>query len=51
MIVTFLIILILQLQSLSRMAMVFMTAPLWLIGIVIALLVTRAPLMAGAFDV
>ena len=44
MIVTILIILMLQLQSMSRMAMVFMTAPLGLIGVVIALLVTRAPL-------
>jgi multidrug efflux pump subunit AcrB len=44
MIVTILTILMLQLQSMSRMAMVFMTAPLGLIGVVIALLVTRAPL-------
>ncbi len=44
MIVTVLTILMLQLQSLSRMAMVFLTAPLGLIGVVIALLVTRAPL-------
>jgi multidrug efflux pump subunit AcrB len=44
MIVTILIILMLQLQSMSLMAMVFMTAPLGLIGVVIALLVTRAPL-------
>jgi len=44
MIVTILTILMLQLQSLSRMAMVFLTAPLGLIGVVIALLVTRAPL-------
>ena len=44
MIVTILVILMLQLQSMSRMAMVFMTAPLGLIGVVIALLVTRAPL-------
>jgi multidrug efflux pump subunit AcrB len=44
MIVTILTILMLQLQSISSMAMVFMTAPLGLIGVVIALLVTRAPL-------
>ena len=44
MIVTILTILMLQLQSMSRMAMVFLTAPLGLIGVVIALLVTRAPL-------
>ena len=44
MIVTILVILMLQLQSMSRMAMVFMTAPLGLIGVVMALLVTRAPL-------
>jgi multidrug efflux pump subunit AcrB len=44
MIVTILAILMLQLQSFSRMAMVFLTAPLGLIGVVIALLVTRAPL-------
>jgi multidrug efflux pump len=44
MVVTILTILMLQLQSLSRMAMVFLTAPLGLIGVVIALLVTRAPL-------
>jgi multidrug efflux pump subunit AcrB len=44
MIVTILAILMLQLQSMSLMAMVFMTAPLGLIGVVIALLVTRAPL-------
>jgi hypothetical protein len=37
MIVTILLILMLQLQSFSRMAMVFMTAPLGLIGVVIAL--------------
>ena len=49
MIVTILIILMLQLQSMSRMAMVFMTAA-WA-GVVIALLVTRAPLMVGAFGV
>jgi multidrug efflux pump subunit AcrB len=44
MIVTILVILMLQLQSMSSMAMVIMTAPLGLIGVVIALLVTRAPL-------
>jgi multidrug efflux pump len=44
MIVTILTILMLQLHSISSMAMVFMTAPLGLIGVVIALLVTRAPL-------
>jgi multidrug efflux pump subunit AcrB len=44
MIVTILLILMLQLQSFSRMVMVFLTAPLGLIGVVIALLVTRAPL-------
>ena len=44
MIVTILTVLMLQLQSFSLMAMVFLTAPLGLIGVVIALLVTRAPL-------
>ena len=44
MVVTILTILVLQMQSLSRMVMVFLTAPLGLIGVVIALLVTRAPL-------
>jgi multidrug efflux pump subunit AcrB len=44
MIATILTILMLQLQSFSRMAMVFMTAPLGLIGVVIALLLTQAPL-------
>jgi multidrug efflux pump len=44
MIVTILLILMLQLQSFSRMAMVFLTAPLGLIGVVTALLVFRAPL-------
>ena len=44
MIVTILLILMLQLQSFSKMAMVFLTAPLGLIGVVIALLVARAPL-------
>ena len=44
MIVTILTILMLQLQSFSLMAMVFLTAPLGLIGVVIALLLLRAPL-------
>ncbi len=44
MIVTVLLILMLQLQSFSRMAMVFLTAPLGLIGVVLALLVAQAPL-------
>ena len=44
MIVTILLILMLQLQSFSRMAMVFLTAPLGLIGVVVALLVFHAPL-------
>ena len=44
MIVTILTILMLQLQSFSRMAMVFLTAPLGLIGVVIALLLAHAPL-------
>ena len=44
MLVTILTILMLQLQSFSRMFMVFLTAPLGLIGVVIALLLTRAPL-------
>jgi multidrug efflux pump subunit AcrB len=44
MIVTILTILVLQLQSMSRMTMVFLTAPLGLIGVVVALLATRAPL-------
>jgi multidrug efflux pump subunit AcrB len=44
MIVTILVILMLQLQSMSLMAMVFLTAPLGLIGVVLGLLVTRAPL-------
>ena len=39
-----LLILMLQLQSFSRMAMVFLTAPLGLIGVVPALLVFQAPL-------
>ena len=44
MIVTILLILMLQLQSFSSMAMVALTAPLGLVGVVPALLVTRAPL-------
>src|SRR5512139_4039709 len=44
MIVTILTILMLQLQSFSRMFMVFLTAPLGLIGVVAALLVCNAPL-------
>ena len=44
MIVTILLILMLQLQSFSRMAMVFLTAPLGLIGVVAALLIFQAPL-------
>ena len=44
MLVTILLILMLQLQSFSRMAMVFLTAPLGLIGVVAALLVFQAPL-------
>jgi multidrug efflux pump subunit AcrB len=44
MIVTILLILMLQLQSFSRMAMVFLTAPLGLIGVVAALLIFNAPL-------
>jgi multidrug efflux pump subunit AcrB len=40
---TMLLFLMLQLQSFSRMAMVFMTAPLGLIGVVPALLVRGAP--------
>ena len=44
MIVTILAILMLQLQSFSRMTMVFLTAPLGLIGVVIALLLAHAPL-------
>jgi multidrug efflux pump len=44
MIVTILLLLMLQLQSFSTMAMVFLTAPLGLVGVVPALLVTRAPL-------
>jgi multidrug efflux pump subunit AcrB len=44
MLVTILGILMLQLQSFSLMTMVFLTAPLGLIGVVAALLVFRAPL-------
>jgi multidrug efflux pump subunit AcrB len=44
MLVTILAILMLQLQSFSRMFMVFLTAPLGLIGVVAALLVFQAPL-------
>ena len=44
MIVTILLILMLQLQSFSRMAMVFLTAPLGIIGVVAALLMFQAPL-------
>jgi len=44
MIVTILAILMFQLQSFSKMWMVFLTAPLGLIGVVAALLLTHAPL-------
>jgi multidrug efflux pump subunit AcrB len=44
MVLTILLILMLQLQSFSTMAMVFLTAPLGLIGVVAALLAFRAPL-------
>jgi multidrug efflux pump subunit AcrB len=44
MLVTILTILMLQLQSFSRMTMVFLTAPLGLIGVVAALLIFQAPL-------
>jgi multidrug efflux pump len=44
MLITILAILMLQLQSFSRMFMVFLTAPLGLIGVVAALLVFQAPL-------
>ena len=44
MLVTILTILMLQLQSFSQMFMVFLTAPLGLIGVVAALLVFQAPL-------
>ena len=43
MVLTILLILMLQLQSFSKMAMVFLTAPLGLIGVVAALLVFRRP--------
>jgi multidrug efflux pump subunit AcrB len=44
MLATILAILMLQLQSFSSMTMVFLTAPLGLVGVVPALLVTQAPL-------
>ncbi len=44
MLVTILLILMLQLQSFSMMTMVFLTAPLGLIGVVAALLLFQAPL-------
>ena len=44
MLITILTILMLQLQSFSKMFMVFLTAPLGLIGVVAALLVFHAPL-------
>jgi multidrug efflux pump subunit AcrB len=44
MLATILAILMLQLQSFSIMTMVFLTAPLGLVGVVPALLVTQAPL-------
>ena len=44
MLVTILTMLMLQLQSFSLVTMVFLTAPLGLIGVVVALLVFRAPL-------
>jgi multidrug efflux pump len=44
MLVTILTILMLQLQSFSRMTMVFLTAPLGLVGVVAALLIFQAPL-------
>jgi len=44
MMVTILFILMLQLQSFSRMFMVLLTAPLGLIGVVTALLIFNAPL-------
>jgi multidrug efflux pump len=44
MLVTILTILMLQLQSFSKMFMVLLTAPLGLIGVVVALLVAQAPL-------
>jgi multidrug efflux pump subunit AcrB len=44
MLITILAILMLQLQSFSKMFMVFLTAPLGIIGVVAALLVFQAPL-------
>ena len=44
MVLTILLILMLQLQDFSKMAMVFLTAPLGMIGVVGALLIFRAPL-------
>jgi len=44
MLITILTILMLQLQSFSRMTMVFLTAPLGLIGVVAGLLIFQAPL-------
>lgn len=44
MLITILTILMLQLQSFSRMLMVFLTAPLGMIGVVAALLLFHAPL-------
>ncbi|MDN8613648.1 efflux RND transporter permease subunit [Variovorax ginsengisoli] len=44
MVLTILLILMLQLQDFSKMATVFLTAPLGLIGVVAALLAFRAPL-------
>ena len=44
MVLTILLILMLQLQDFSKMTMVFLTAPLGMIGVVAALLVFRAPL-------
>jgi len=44
MLLTILLILMLQLQDFSRMSMVFLTAPLGLIGVVMALLMFHAPL-------
>jgi multidrug efflux pump subunit AcrB len=43
MVLTILLILMLQLQSFSKMAMVFLTAPLGLIGVVLALLIFNVP--------
>jgi multidrug efflux pump subunit AcrB len=44
MVLTILLILMLQLQDFSKMAMVFLTGPLGMIGVVGALLIFRAPL-------